>query len=303
MSDTTRARCFCFTLNNYSETEYENLKNNINYSYIIIGKEIGKENTPHLQGYIEFDNPKSFGSLKKINKRIHWEIRRGNQKQAIDYCKKDNNFIELGEKKSQGQRTDLDNVKKDLDENKGMRHISKNYNYQCIKFSEKWLTYNENKRKNKPHVTWIYGPSGSGKTRKAYEIIGENDVYEKDTTKWWDGYDKQDYCLLDDFRGKQMEFNALLKLLDRYAYRVEFKGGFRQFESNNIIITSINHPKDAYGFLDKKEPLNQLIRRIDSIIKIKTNDPAISSEDESDTEDVVDTEVGGNTIPPTSVSK
>lgn len=73
----------------------------------------------------------------------------------------------------------------------------------------------------------------------------------KDNTKWWDGYDKQEFVILDDFRGSQMQFNELLRLLDRYQHRVEFKGGSRQFDSPNIIITSINHPKDPYGFLDK----------------------------------------------------
>lgn len=316
-----RSRNWCFTLNNYTEHDIDRLneQNILNYTYITYGKEIGEQGTHHLQGYVEFKNAKDLKTLKKFNDRAHWEKRRGKQEQAITYCHKDGNIIEIGEKKdeNQGKRTDLDNVKQDLKNGKRMAHIADTYNYQCIRFAEKWLTYNDSKRTTKPTVTWIYGSSGSGKTKLAYEKAGE-EAYWKDTSKWWDGYDKQESVIIDDFRGSQMAFNELLRLLDRYAHRVEYKGGSKQFDSPNIYITSINHPSKAYGFLGRDEPLKQLLRRIDNIIEIpplKTNTEVKTntkinidnyennSESEPYIESDTDTEVAGNTKPRLTLKK
>jgi hypothetical protein len=80
-----RSNNWVFTLNNYTESNLDTLKNL--GKYIIFGKEIGEKCTPHLQGYIEFEKRITLGKLKKTDKRIHWEKRRGSQKQAINYCK------------------------------------------------------------------------------------------------------------------------------------------------------------------------------------------------------------------------
>lgn len=59
-----RTRAWCFTLNNYSEKEYETIKG-VSCRYIVVGKEVGDSGTPHLQGYIEFDNPRVMAGVKK----------------------------------------------------------------------------------------------------------------------------------------------------------------------------------------------------------------------------------------------
>lgn len=91
-STTVRGRSFCFTLNNYSEQEYEDLKEWAQGHKYIIGKEVGKEGTSHLQGYIYTKNPIRLSTLLKINKRIHWEKAKGNIQQNLDYCSKDGEY-------------------------------------------------------------------------------------------------------------------------------------------------------------------------------------------------------------------
>lgn len=96
------ARCvpsmyWCFTLNNWTQQELETLETTFKSltSKFIIGKEVGDEGTPHLQGYVEFN--KKVRPLETIkNERIHWEKRKGNSEQAINYCMKDKNFITHG---------------------------------------------------------------------------------------------------------------------------------------------------------------------------------------------------------------
>ena len=58
--------------------------------YIVFGKEVGENGTPHLQGYIEFASKKTMKGLKKLNDRAHWEVKYddSNPKEASDYCKK-----------------------------------------------------------------------------------------------------------------------------------------------------------------------------------------------------------------------
>lgn len=92
---------FCFTLNNYSEEEYKNIINTLNtLSEWVIGKEVGAQGTPHLQGYFQLEKKKSFSSMKNIlkNDRIHLEACKGSHESNIKYCTKeknwDSNFLE-----------------------------------------------------------------------------------------------------------------------------------------------------------------------------------------------------------------
>jgi hypothetical protein len=86
------------------------------------------------------------------------------------------------------------------------------------------MTYLQPKECEKPTVYWIDGETAVGKTKWPYEAF--NDIYWKDKTKWWNGYDKQETILFDDFRPLQMKFSELLTVLDRYP-KHEVKVGCR----------------------------------------------------------------------------
>lgn len=84
---------WCFTLNNYSEDQFEHLARMFDdFSTIwIMGREIGESGTPHIQGYVEFE--KTTRPIEKIGiKEIHWEKTKGTRQQNLDYCCKDGNF-------------------------------------------------------------------------------------------------------------------------------------------------------------------------------------------------------------------
>lgn len=89
---------WCFTLNNYTELEYQNILSTVS-RYIIVGKEIGAEGTPHLQGYIAFEKKIRLTAIKKKDgfERAHLESSKGTPLQASDYCKKDGDFVEKGD--------------------------------------------------------------------------------------------------------------------------------------------------------------------------------------------------------------
>lgn len=260
----------CFTLNNYTEEEYIKLQEWDAVSYIILGKEVGAEGTPHIQGYAELTSRKRMTTLKKFNPRIHWESLKSTGLCASNYCKKDGDYWEKGELKKPTEKREMKDWI-DMVKTKKMRGILENPpSMSVIRVMEKYLTYLEPMRNTKPTVYWLWGASGCGKSKKAQEMAGE-DVYWKDGEKWWDGYDGQKTIIIDDFRASNMKFNYLLRILDRYPMRVEVKGGYRQLNSDVIIITTIVHYSKCYQNLDN-EPLEQLKRRIDFDIECNRKD-------------------------------
>lgn len=89
------AKCWLFTLNNYTEEEHGSMIQYFtqsNDSYII-GKELGEMKTPHLQGYVEFKVKKRFTTLHNLFKRCHWERAKGSKNDNIQYCSKDGDYV------------------------------------------------------------------------------------------------------------------------------------------------------------------------------------------------------------------
>ncbi len=86
-----RARTWCFTLNNYDSSDPGTLAQHfLKYNCVkyIFQEEIGENKTPHLQGVVNFKNPLSFSTMKKINNTAHWEVCK-NLKASINYCSKE----------------------------------------------------------------------------------------------------------------------------------------------------------------------------------------------------------------------
>ncbi len=85
-----KGRNWCFTLNNYSESEILSLTQDEKNEYeYIFQEEVGENGTPHLQGLICFKNARSFESVKKlVSPRCHLEYCR-NKNASIKYCSKE----------------------------------------------------------------------------------------------------------------------------------------------------------------------------------------------------------------------
>lgn len=84
---------WCFTFNNYDSSVINELKEIVPICRtMIVGKEIGENNTPHLQGYIEFIKKLRPLSLK-LNKGFHFEKSKGTKAQNVKYCRKEGNEI------------------------------------------------------------------------------------------------------------------------------------------------------------------------------------------------------------------
>lgn len=85
----SRSRSYCFTFNNYATNDISNLLYDfINADLYCFQEEIGKSGTPHLQGVVKWKNQRSFSSMRKINRKIHWEHCKF-LKESVLYCSKD----------------------------------------------------------------------------------------------------------------------------------------------------------------------------------------------------------------------
>lgn len=264
----SKSRNYSCTLNNWTQEEYDCILK-LDTVYTIIGKEVGEQShIPHLHFQLCYKNPVSFESLKKKIPRARIEQTK-DVKAYIEYSKKAGDYYEQGTcPVGQGKRTDLENVRDQIKEGKKMKEIIETTkNYQAIKSAEVLLKYMEKPRRWKTRVLWFYGPTGTGKSYHAREVLkheGYQDWYESmDTGKWFEGYDGDEAVIVDDVREDFMKYNSMLKFLDEYGYRVETKGGSRQFLAKILIITSPFHPNVLYANIG--EDIKQLTRRIEAI--------------------------------------
>lgn len=288
-----QARNHCFTLNNPVEGDEEKILS-FPAKYIVFGREKGEEKeTPHLQGYVEWGSPKRIEALKKADKRIHWESKKGTALQASDYCKKGEqtkeewtklgvngpNFgknasvIEIGKISAQGSRSDmngskggvLDDIARAIHNGATIEDINNDFTSTFIRFHkgiEKSITLMQTHRVERPIVCWRYGKTGVGKSYAVRKKFPEH--YVKDGTQWWDGYNQQECILIDDFDG-HWPFRDFLRLTDEGQYQGQFKGGYVKINSPYIYITCSYPPWEVFL---KQDDLEQVMRRLESVTHV-----------------------------------
>lgn len=238
----SRNRAWCFTSFQDTEPTFNTEK----MKYLVYGKEICPETKKeHWQGYVEWINPQSMVGCKKILGEVHLETRQGTAKQASDYCKKDTKYKEFGAISQQGKRNDLNMVAETVRNGGRIADIAVEHPEQFIKYNKGIRDYinvldAQKKSQRDVEVIVLVGPTGCGKTRYAYENFGE-DMYDLVCTggkTWFDGYNGEKTLLLDEFGKDAVNYEFLLRLLDRYPMRIEVKGGFIYAQWTRVIITS-----------------------------------------------------------------
>lgn len=256
-----------------------------------MGAEVGKDGTPHYQGYLRFRSQRTIGSVikklrvmdgKLIAKKENETNNVGNDVQIARagdetnrrYCSKGEEtehwregrslnpqiIIDHGTPSAPGTRNDLHSIRDMIMEGATMNDVVQNTtSYQGLKAAAIYLTYCETKRNVMPTVVWLWGRTGTGKTLAARQWLPDAWMSGK-SLRWWQGYDGQKDVIIDDFRGDFCTFHELLRILDRNPYTVEVKGGSRQLKAERIVITSPYPPQLAYRKCG--ENIGQLMRRI-----------------------------------------
>ncbi len=267
-----RQRNYCFTdfeLLNFKKI-YKEYKDIIRY--LCYGVEITPStNRKHYQGWVQFNNQKDLNKVKQIfgSKKIHLEACKGNEEQNNKYCKKDHEFVYFGAYKYQGQRTDLEEIKKRLYENDSLLSIADDYQetfyryYKGIEKHKQLILQSQTKKFRKIKTIIYWGDTNTGKTRtaveknpNAFKITGSN-------LKWWDGYEGEKTLIIDEY-DNDMNITKLLNILDGYQLRLDIKGSFTYARWTKVIITS-NIDPDFWHLKAKQQHRDALFRRITKI--------------------------------------
>lgn len=274
MPEAKKSRGWCWTWNNYGAEDVERVRTLLrdNCVYGIYGRERGERGTAHLQGYIYFNNARSFRGVKNLFQcdRVHLEAARGNPSQNREYCSKDGDFEEFGTLPRKGARNDLVEIQTMLDSGTAESEVAETHFAKWCIYRRSFQAYRRLRRTRvrtwKSNVVWIYGPTGSGKT---YRALGEGARLSQsqawiafdNSGTWFDGYDAHKVVIFDDFRG-EAPLAFLLRLLDRYPMTVPVKGDSVNWQPRIIYITSNLSPRECYQHT-LEEHLAPLYRRIE----------------------------------------
>ncbi len=291
------AKDWCFTINNPLEKDWNKVWN-FDYHYLVFQVEVGEEGTPHLQGFVQWNEKIRLSALKKFHKRAHWEKRRGSASEASHYCKKP--VDECTCKHCDGlERFDLEvyedgNISEDpvaelatalsVMKAKGLSHTIERYPAVFVRYHagmEKLATFYSKKRDFVSQVTVCWGEPDSGKTR--YAMLGPSPYVlaafgGEGQADFFGDYrpDEHQTLVVDDFYSS-WRFTTFLRVCDRYPTEVHTKGGFRQLLVSHIVFTSNLSPNEWYPNVTTDPTRKEsFFRRIQNIIHFTKAGYAIS---------------------------
>lgn len=279
---------FCFTLNNYTNEEeqvIQMLGTVLKLKWLIYGRETGEQGTPHLQGAAVIGRQLAWATIKKsFPPRTHLEEMKGTPRESFIYCtKEDKNYYQWGDEPKPGKRNDLINAVVAMRASSSLRDfVSDDENAaMLIRYTKGLITFRSLLQQprnldNPPQVYWLFGPTGAGKTKHAWDFLEKyfgttNETWiSNGSLRWFDGYDGHKGAILDDIRIDSKPYNELLRLLDRYPLRVEYKGGTTEWNPEIIIITAPTPPE---YFFRPGDDIEQLLRRVNRVLEYKLTGP------------------------------
>lgn len=244
MPRTVRSRKYVFTINNPTGEDIVRVQE-LECRYVIYGREVGESGTVHLQGFVYFDKKISRKKLSEALPRAYLDVANGTIDENVEYCSKDGDFVERGDKPIGGVGKKC-TLKERAEKNKKLMSGSL---LSLVEQGEVAITQipllkrarmilaQETEKYTHTGVRglWIYGPPRTGKSHYARTL--SDDYYIKPQNKWFDGYQGEHLIILDDFDTPCLAH--LLKIwADKYHCTGETKGGNVNLVHRQFVITS-----------------------------------------------------------------
>lgn len=228
-----RSRKWVFTLHKYTEEDITNFIHTFTkheWSYLF-SKETGKKDeTPHLQGYLEMKNATRFDTIKKIHPQIHLETAKGNLQQQFDYILKEGNEY-------------FTNIKKPWKENPK----------PTITEFKDWQQNVIDILKTEPEdriIYWIYDKKGnSGKTELCRHLFRKDEIMWIRTAKTNDikhilSETKNCRDIIFDLprKSKPIDYTLLEELKDGLIFSGKYEGKCLEITTPHIFVMSNQKP-------------------------------------------------------------
>jgi len=168
---------------------------------------------------------------------------------AIAYCAKEESRVAgpytFGNIPKKGVSQDLEVVKEKIVTGTTISTLCQDHWGTMIRHGkaiERYMFY-MTKPVMRPNIecTYIWGPSGVGKTRYVYDNENPEYVYSVDAGKWFDGYDGHPIILIDEFDKQDFKNPNMawyLRMLDRYPFKAEPKGGMTWCKAERFYLTA-----------------------------------------------------------------
>ncbi len=302
-----RGRNFVFTLNNPTKEEIffwqsllrlESFRKEHHVRYVIFQTELSDSGTTHYQGYVELDTQMRAGQVvRHFGSRVYFANRRGTQAQAIAYAKKESSRVsnglagDGGEAKKLG-KDKLGVVAAALQLGSDLKELHEDYPVSFMKYGSKIRSYalgRIGRRRSPPEVIIYYGKTGTGKSATADKAWP--DAYWVPQPRpggwWWPNYCGEETIIIDEF-ANQFKYHTMLRLLDRYPFDLQEKGGNMQLcaSTKRIVFTTNIHPNQWYHGI-KYEDKAPLRRRLRDFAKVYTFDDESTWDDPIMVEDVI----------------
>lgn len=216
---------------------------------------------PHFQYFIVFPKRKRWTEVARLLQPDHVEIAR-NPEKARQYCMKEETrlpgttYHEHGTW-SQGGSTLINMLHK-----RPLKELCQEYPWKVKQLKELRATLAQ-PRQFPTEGILLTGSTGLGKSKIA-NLIGQfvgTAYWSEPTLTWFDGYDQEALMIIDEFRGTRPDI--LLRLIDRYPFKLPYKGGFTEMGSSFVILTSNLTLEEAFPILDVKtrQALNRRIKQ------------------------------------------
>lgn len=233
MAKRPESKHWCFTL--FADKCPWTLKN---CAYCVYGREVCPDTgRRHLQGFVSFEKKVRVSAIKKVDPVGHYEMKRGTVTQAIEYCKKDGDYVEIGDVPDDNSgvaiRSCIASAKKGdmaaIEELSPSLFLRYKRTFEGLrKFDLPVLT--------EPTGYWIHGLPGSSKDSNVLKL----QPFVKSHNKWWDGYEGQKYVLLSDLDISTAKWvGHFLKIwTDMHPFNAEIKGGVMTIRPERFYVTS-----------------------------------------------------------------
>ena len=248
----------------------------------------------HLQGFLHFRRPMDMKIVHKLFPTWHLHKCEGSNADCIAYCKKSKTAVEgfaffehgkeLGE---EGQRLDLEELKRDVKERTGYVEMLEKHGYHAImsgtKIVDAQQMYLHDKFKNvvrNVYTVYIYGKEGAGKTSYCERVLGYEPQetyivgeYDSDYRKgMFDEYNGHDVLIFDEF-DSSVDITKLNTWLNgRPTPSLMARGKSKTPTFTKVFIIS-NYPIDHHWKKQRQDPENSkepsyrgFLRRVNEII-------------------------------------